>query len=121
MRISDWSSDVCSSDLSAALTGVPVQAPFAVGVFPPPYSPATCDGIGIERHDSKDISAEIRLIGNADQALHWQGGLYYMNIKRRACVATGADLGQGYVGECSTTDPRAPTGAPRADSTTLTS
>src|SRR3546814_10780973 len=98
MRISDWSSDVCSSDLvaysnfknflaadgasgtfnffsgssvcastSAALTGVPAQAPFAVGVFPPPYSPTTCDGIGIERHDSKDISAEIRLIGNADQ------------------------------------------------------
>src|SRR3546814_17742899 len=103
MRISDWSSDVCSSDLaadgasgtfnfssgssvcastSAALTGVPVQAPFAVGVFPPPYSPTTCDGIGIERPDSKDISDEIRLIGNADKALNWQGGLYFMNITR---------------------------------------
>src|SRR3546814_10683183 len=66
MRISDWSSDVCSSDL---------------------------------------------------QALHWQGGLYYMNIKRRDCVATEADLGQGYVGECYTTDPRAPTEALRDDST----
>src|SRR3546814_1778644 len=55
--------------------------------------------------------------GNADQALHWQGGLYYMNIKRRDCVATEADLGQGYVGECYTTDPRAPTEALRDDST----
>src|SRR3546814_3343402 len=68
MRISDWSSDVCSSDL---------------------------------------------------QALHWQGGLYYMNIKRRDCVATEADLGQGYVGECYTTDPRAPTEALRDDSTNI--
>src|SRR3546814_12940150 len=42
-----------------------------------------------------------------------------MNIKRRDCVATEADLGQGYVGECYTTDPRAPTEALRDDSTNI--
>ncbi|QUM71018.1 TonB-dependent receptor [Sphingopyxis granuli] len=104
---------------SAALTGFPVQAPFAVGALPPPYSPTTCDGIGFERHDNKDISAELRLISPSGQPLQWQAGLYYMNIKRRDCVATEADLGQGFVAECYTTDPRAPTEALRDDSSNV--
>lgn len=102
---------------SAALAGFPVQAPFAVGALSPPYSPTTCDGIGIERHDNKDVSAELRLVSPVNEPLQWQAGLYYMNIRRRDCVGTEADLGQGYVAECYSTDPRAPTEALRDDTT----
>lgn len=96
-----------------ALRGFPVAAPFGVdpgnpAVFLNPYSPTSCDGIQTREQNQKDISAEVRLIGELDR-LNWQVGGYYIHIKRRTCVSLLLDTGQGGVRQCYTTDPRFPT------------
>lgn len=97
-----------------ALTGFPVQAPFSVGIpggFLNPYSPVTCDGSQYQQRDQKDISAEIRLAGDASDQLRWSVGAYYLNIDRFNCNNLGVDTGRGVIRECFTTDARNPTEA----------
>lgn len=96
---------------AAALKGFPVQAPFGVdlgnpGVFLNPYSPVTCDGSQYQRRNQKDISAEVRIAGDAGHGLNWSLGGYYLNIDRFNCNNLGVDTGQGVIRECYTTDPR---------------
>lgn len=95
-----------------ALTGFPVQAPFSVGIpggFLNPYSPVTCDGTQYQQRDQKDISAEVRLAGDAGDQLRWSVGAYYLNIDRFNCNNLGVDTGRGVIRECFTTDARNPT------------
>ena len=93
--------------ITAALKGYPVNQPGAIGqipvpfIFAPangstfgPYSPTTCDGTQYQLRNQEDISAEIRLIGDAG-AVNWQVGAYYLNIKRKVGVSLGADTGAG--------------------------
>lgn len=97
---------------TAALTGYPLNPPAFIGeipvpfIFAPangstfgPYSPTTCDGTQYQKRTQKDISAEIRLSSTDDGAISWSLGAYYLNIKRRAGVSLGADLGQGVINE----------------------
>lgn len=92
---------------TAVLKGYPVNQPGAIGqipvpfIFAPangstfgPYSPTTCDGTQYQLRNQEDISAEIRLIGDAG-AVNWQVGAYYLNIKRKVGVSLGADTGAG--------------------------
>lgn len=101
---------------AAALQGFPVQAPFGVDVGNPnvflnPYSPVTCDGTQYQQRDQKDISAELRLAGEAGDKINWSVGAYYLNIDRFNCANLGVDTGQGVISECLTTDARNPTEA----------
>ena len=96
---------------AAALKGFPVQAPFGVDVGNPnvflnPYSPVTCDGSQYQQRDQKDISAELRLAGDAGDSLKWSVGTYYLNIDRFNCNNLGTDTGQGVIRQCYTTDAR---------------
>ncbi|MFM8499903.1 MAG: TonB-dependent receptor [Chakrabartia sp.] len=94
---------------TAALKGYPVNQPGAIGqipvpfIFAPangstfgPYSPTTCDGTQYQLRNQEDVSAEIRLIGDAG-AINWQVGAYYLNIKRKVGVSLGADTGAGVI------------------------
>ena len=106
---------------AAALKGFPVQAPFGVDVGNPnvflnPYSPVTCDGSQYQQRDQKDISAEVRLAGDAGNGLNWSLGSYYLNIDRFNCNNLGLDTGQGVIRQCYTTDPRNRTEALAEDS-----
>ncbi|OYU33699.1 TonB-dependent receptor [Novosphingobium sp. PASSN1] len=106
---------------AAALKGFPVQAPFGVdlgnpGVFLNPYSPVTCDGSQYQQRDQKDISAELRIAGEAGSAINWSLGGYYLNIDRFNCNNLGVDTGQGVIRQCYTTDARNPTEALAEDS-----
>lgn len=99
---------------TAALTGFPVQAPFSVGVpggFLNPYSPVTCDGTQYQQRDQKDISAEVRLAGEAGDKINWSVGGYFLTIDRFNCANLGVDTGRGVIRECFTTDARNPTEA----------
>ena len=101
---------------AAALKGFPVQAPFGVDVGNPavflnPYSPVTCDGSQYQQRDQKDISAELRIAGDAGNAVTWSLGGYYLNIDRFNCNNLGVDTGQGVIRQCYTTDARNPTEA----------
>jgi iron complex outermembrane receptor protein len=55
--------------------------------FLPPYSPTTCDGYQYQERNQEDFSAQIQLTSNADGALRWQVGAYYLNIERTVGVA----------------------------------
>ena len=55
--------------------------------FFPPYSPTTCDGYQYQERNQEDFSAQIQLTSNADGALRWQVGAYYLNIERTVGVA----------------------------------
>lgn len=106
---------------AAALKGFPVQAPFGVDVGNPavflnPYSPVTCDGSQYQQRDQKDISAELRIAGDAGNAITWSLGGYYLNIDRFNCNNLGVDTGQGVIRQCYTTDARNPTEALAEDS-----
>ncbi|MCX7285522.1 MAG: TonB-dependent receptor [Novosphingobium sp.] len=106
---------------AAALKGFPVQAPFGVDVGNPnvflnPYSPVTCDGTQYQQRDQKDITAEVRLAGDAGDALKWSLGAYYLNIDRFNCNNLGVDTGQGVIRQCFTTDARNRTEALAQDS-----
>ena len=101
---------------AAALRGFPVQAPFGVdlgnpNVFLNPYSPVTCDGTQYQQRDQKDISAEVRLAGDASDQLRWSVGAYFLHIDRFNCNNLGVDTGRGVIRECFTTDARNPTEA----------
>lgn len=98
---------------TAALTGFPVQAPFSVGGrgFLNPYSPVTCDGTQYQQRDQKDISAEVRLAGEAGDKINWSFGGYFLTIDRFNCANLGVDTGRGVLRECFTTDARNPTEA----------
>ncbi|KPF64383.1 TonB-dependent receptor [Porphyrobacter sp. AAP60] len=93
---------------TAALTGFPLNAPTFIGNNPIPfifdpvngstfgaYSPTTCDGTQLQVRQQEDISGEIRLASNGDDAVNWQLGAYYLHIEREVGISLGADLGQG--------------------------
>jgi iron complex outermembrane recepter protein len=95
----------------AGTAGFVVQEPFqTIGGFrsSQPYGPSTCDGTQYQVRNQEDISAEIRLVGDADN-LRWQIGGYFLHINRRVCVNLGLDTGQGVIEQCFTTDARNPT------------
>ena len=105
---------------AAALKGFPVQAPFGVDVGNPyvflnPYSPVTCDGSQYQQRDQKDISAEVRLAGDAGNGINWSLGSYYLNIDRFNCNNLGVDTGQGVIRQSYTTDERKRTEAQAED------
>jgi iron complex outermembrane receptor protein len=87
----------CQASL-AAEPAAPLPSPtFYAGAASvlPPYSPTSCDGYQYQQRDQKDASVEIRLTSPGDQALRWQGGLYYGDIKRHVVVSQGYDPGTG--------------------------
>ena len=65
----------------------------------PAYSPTTCDGYQYQQRDQKDASFEVRLSSPSGQALRWQGGFYYGDIKRHVVVSQGSDLGNGFLAQ----------------------
>ncbi|RVQ66582.1 TonB-dependent receptor [Croceicoccus ponticola] len=93
---------------TASLTGYPLNQPTFIGTVPTPfifdpangstfgpYSPATCDGTQYQIREQSDISGELRLASNGDEAIDWQVGAYYLHIDREVGVSLGADLGAG--------------------------
>ncbi len=93
---------------TAKLTGYPLNAPTFIGAIPVPfifapatgstfgaYSPTTCDGTQYQKRSQADFSGEVRLASTGDGPLSWSIGAYYLNLKRRAGVSLGADLGKG--------------------------
>lgn len=83
--------------LAAGVTLPPPQllVPIENGPILGPYTPTTCDGTQYQERNQKDYSFEVRLTGEASDALRWQGGFYYLNIDREVGVNQGIDLGQG--------------------------
>ncbi|RMB07978.1 TonB-dependent receptor [Eilatimonas milleporae] len=61
-----------------------------------PYTPTTCDGTQFQLRDQTDISFEIRLAGELDNA-RWLLGAYYLDIDRQVAVNLGIDRGQGVI------------------------
>src|SRR3546814_4484251 len=72
MRISDWSSDVCSSDLPVPLPREwikleGVRGPLKRGVEPiehPPRRAGRASGVGLGRVEARDTAIEIGACGN---------------------------------------------------------
>ncbi len=64
-----------------------------------PYSPTTCDGTQFQVRSQEDLSAELRLSGEAGERTRWQAGLYYLTIDREVGVNLGIDRGLGVVEE----------------------
>jgi iron complex outermembrane receptor protein len=87
----------------------PFFAPFGVlppggGVMPPdftgvygPYTPTACDGYQYQERNQEDLSLELRLTSDEDQALRWIAGVYFLDIEREVVVTYGADTGQGFL------------------------
>jgi len=86
----------------------PFFAPF--GVFPPnggaapdftgvygPYTPTACDGYQYQERNQEDLSFELRLTSDEDQALRWIAGIYLLDIEREVVVTYGADTGAGFL------------------------
>jgi len=86
----------------------PFFEPF--GVFPPnggappdftgvygPYTPTSCDGYQYQERNQQDLSLELRLTSDEDQALRWIAGVYFLDIEREVVVTYGADTGQGFL------------------------
>ena len=100
--------NVCSKSVAAA-PGSPLPSPtfYANQYGPgnpgfdllPAYSPTTCDGYQYQQRDEIDRSVELRLASPGNQALRWQGGLYYADIKRHVVVAQGSDDGNGLLAQ----------------------
>ena len=108
-------------------TGFPVNPPQFIGQNPNlagpgnpngsllgAYTPTTCDGTQFQVRDQKDYSLEIRLTSNADQALRWSAGLYYLNIDRQVGVNTGLDTGTGITQSLFVDNNLTPAGSPGA-------
>ena len=96
--------------------GFPLGSPQFLGAVPEfpnsvygAYTPTNCDGTQFQLRNQKDYSLEIRLTSNADQALRWSAGLYYLNIDREVAVNTGIDQGQGIIEQPFTTNLANPT------------
>lgn len=85
------------------LTGDPATSIFGA------YTPTTCDGTQFQMRNQKDYSLEVRLTSDADQALRWSAGLYYLNIDRETAVNTGIDQGQGIIEQPFTQNAANPT------------
>jgi iron complex outermembrane receptor protein len=90
-----------NTSTSLAVAGVTLPAPQVLApagsgfeIFGP-YTPVSCDGTQFQVRDQNDISMEVRLTSNNDEALRWSAGVYYLNISRQVGVNTGLDLGQG--------------------------
>ncbi|MEO0972683.1 MAG: TonB-dependent receptor, partial [Pseudomonadota bacterium] len=60
-----------------------------------PYSPTSCDGTQYQIRNQQDLSFEIRLTSNGDQALRWQAGAYFLDLEREVGVNLGTDDGSG--------------------------
>jgi iron complex outermembrane receptor protein len=84
----------------------PFFQPF--GIFPPgaafdfqgvygPYTPTACDGYQYQERNQEDLSLELRLTSDEDQALRWIAGIYLLDIEREVVVTYGADTGQGFL------------------------
>lgn len=89
---------------TADLQGFPLNSPQYLGPVPEfpnsvygAYTPTTCDGTQYQERNQKDVSFELRLASNSDQALRWSAGLYYLTIDREVGVNTGIDSGNGIV------------------------
>jgi len=65
----------------------------ANGSFLGAYTPTTCDGIQEQLRDQKDISIELRLASDSDNALRWMAGVYYLDIDRQVGVSLNRDSG----------------------------
>jgi len=62
-----------------------------------PYTPTTCDGYQYQERNQEDLSFELRLTSDEDQAVRWIAGVYAVDIEREVVVAYGADTGQGFL------------------------
>jgi iron complex outermembrane receptor protein len=74
-----------------------------------PYTPTLCDGTQYQVRNQSDLSAEIRYSSDLAEAMRWQLGAYWLEIKREVGVNLGIDRGFGVIPELFTTDPRNPT------------
>ena len=63
------------------------------GSFLGAYTPTTCDGIQEQLRNQKDLSFELRLASDADQALRWMAGVYFLDIERQVGVSLNRDSG----------------------------
>src|SRR3546814_1878988 len=70
MRISDWSSDVCSSDLSSRAASLATQVQFCINIFAP-YTKTNSFVVRI--HSPNNHVAIIHLIGMWDAEYHATG------------------------------------------------
>jgi iron complex outermembrane receptor protein len=73
-----------------------VNPPDFAGVYGP-YTPTACDGYQYQERNQEDLSFELRLTSNEDQALRWIAGVYFADIEREVVVTYGADQGQGFL------------------------
>lgn len=62
-----------------------------------PYTPTACDGYQYQERNQEDLSFELRLTSDEDQALRWIAGVYFLDIEREVVVTYGADTGQGFL------------------------
>src|SRR3546814_16776436 len=69
MRISDWSSDVCSSDLNAAVACPGVKFAAVVGVFHPKWEERPI--LIVETHEDSTVTAEAMLAHLAPHMPRW--------------------------------------------------
>src|SRR3546814_4714819 len=100
MRISDWSSDVCSSDLQAlADVGVPAHTLSVAYAFPDYHGAAdTWDKIDYDNMAAVDrtVALAILMIANDPQAPRWNAGnpkaAKYLEAARK--LQGGAAAGQ---------------------------
>ena len=83
-------------DFSSPFVVLPPGADFQ-GVYGP-YTPTSCDGYQFQERSQSDFSGELRIASDdADAALRWIAGLYFVEIERDVVVAYGADTGQGFL------------------------
>src|SRR3546814_4627685 len=82
MRISDWSSDVCSSDLLTSITNYTnndysMSLDADAGATPSTFiGGAAFDFIAVLKNESRQVSQELRLDGTSGP-LSWVTGLFY--------------------------------------------
>jgi iron complex outermembrane receptor protein len=62
-----------------------------------PYTPTACDGYQYQERNQEDLSLELRLTSDEDQALRWIAGVYAADIEREVVVTYGADQGLGFL------------------------
>src|SRR3546814_2541677 len=80
MRISDWSSDVCSSDLTAHMSYVPkgLLNPNWIGPEHDGYSPYLPNSVNYNHVSSRfylDLSARVKVFGGEDNKVELFGGI----------------------------------------------
>ncbi|MFT5139215.1 MAG: iron complex outermembrane receptor protein [Lysobacterales bacterium] len=92
-------------DLGWAGSAFPLLAPQFIGMTPTgvifdpngsflgAYTPTTCDGIQEQLRNQKDLSMELRLASDDDNALQWMVGGYFLDIDREVGVSLNRDGG----------------------------